>query len=429
MHVATYSQLLRRIVSACALVALLLLASPVSSQAQPEWKTLSGDGFTSRWDYASVAVPSVGAGGSIYTFGGRKYDPTEFKYVVYDVIEAFDVATGKWSTITPVGTPAKRATATASLVNGKIYLIGGVGEASTRISLIEEFDPATGIIREVSQSVPHTEPWNGHTATVVDGKIYLFGGFLDLTRNVQVQIYDPVANTWEAKTPVGTAFTGRTGASSSAIGNEIYILGGIAEQGGGGVDLIQKYYPATNELSTLEERMLLGLWNQSSVALNGQIYIIGGFSDGSANFANADVYSYDPAAGPLAAYSYFSTSGDHKMNGSGSSIAIGGNIYQIGFGTAFAAVPPQVLMLEAASVDGRQDREDISVSFDGSNLHVIAEIAPSLLSLHDVCGREVVRAAGMRDTRLSMENVVEGVYFLRAQYPQHTITHKLIYRR
>lgn len=82
---------------------------------------------------------------------------------------------------------------TASVVNGKIYVIGG-HNGIEKLHAVEEYDPATNTWRTV-ESMPTARAYL--TSSVVDGKIYAIGGEGGFST---VEIYDPIANTWQTST-------------------------------------------------------------------------------------------------------------------------------------------------------------------------------------------------------------------------------------
>jgi hypothetical protein len=68
---------------------------------------------------------------------------------------------------------------------------------------------------------------NGGSACVVQGKIYVLGGF-DVTAGPSnnFDIFDPVSNAWTVPTTSGT-FTPRGGLSAAVVNNKVYALGGV----------------------------------------------------------------------------------------------------------------------------------------------------------------------------------------------------------
>ncbi len=110
------------------MVLLALLLLPALAQALP-WSTLAPQGVARQ----EVAVAELG--GFIYVIGG--FDGT---VTIVDTVEVYDPVGDSWSSAAPVPVPIHHATATA--VNGKLYLIGGWSNFfGTPLASVYEYDP------------------------------------------------------------------------------------------------------------------------------------------------------------------------------------------------------------------------------------------------------------------------------------------------
>ena len=81
--------------------------------------------------------------------------------------------------------PVARATHSSSVVNGKIYVIGGSGDVG--VSAVAEYDPATDTWRQRADMLTAV---NWITTSVANGKIYAIGGYGNKALSV-VEEYDP----------------------------------------------------------------------------------------------------------------------------------------------------------------------------------------------------------------------------------------------
>src|SRR5947207_1183070 len=73
------------------------------------------------------------------------------------------------------------------------------------------------------QPMPHQQ--NEAATAMVDGKIYVIGGFeFDSEPTTRVQVYDPASNTWSEGTPLQE---GVHHAGAAVVGNKIYLVGGF----------------------------------------------------------------------------------------------------------------------------------------------------------------------------------------------------------
>ena len=169
----------------------------------------------------------------------------------------------------------------SGVVNGVLYLVGGDTTATMA------YDLKTGIWRSDLAVRPYTG--NHHSAEVINGKLYLFGG-LDSGQG-QVQIYDPAANAWTLGTPAPWA----AGSMATAfIGGKVYAAGGIV--GTTTVNTAGVYDPATNTWSSIPA-MPVGR-NHTAAGTDGlRFFIFGGRTGGNVvSIGFNDVQIYDPAS-------------------------------------------------------------------------------------------------------------------------------------
>jgi N-acetylneuraminic acid mutarotase len=203
----------------------------------------------------------------IYAFGGFKlpesgppaWDPLSNAW-------EYDPATDSWKPLAPM--PTKRGAAGAAVVNGKIYVTGGVnslpgvtenGVHPSRphnvLATVEEYDPATNSWRERR---PMLVARNHHAVAAVGDKLYVIGGRIGgafitapTTNNVDiVEMYDPTTDMWVGRERMPTA--------RSAIGGAVY-NGKIIVAGGEGQDRralsafkeVEVYDPALNRWQLL----------------------------------------------------------------------------------------------------------------------------------------------------------------------------------
>ena len=91
-----------------------------------------------------------------------------------------------WTAKTPM--TIGRDDHSSSIVNGKIYVIGGYGTGQS----VEEYNPTTNSWA-TKTSIP-TAVYN-HTSNAVNGNIYIYGG---LGGSTFLQIYNPISDTWSS---------------------------------------------------------------------------------------------------------------------------------------------------------------------------------------------------------------------------------------
>jgi N-acetylneuraminic acid mutarotase len=127
-----------------------------------------------------MTVSAVGA--RIYAIGGGARIVAGRSVEQRRQLEAYDTATNRWSRAADMPTP--RTVLSSSVVDGRIYVLGGVFSKPTSsteellralqtLSVVEVYDPASGRwarARDLATSR------NAFSASAVNGKIYLLGG-------------------------------------------------------------------------------------------------------------------------------------------------------------------------------------------------------------------------------------------------------------
>jgi len=249
------------------------------------------DVAANTWAKASVMVrgrwglTACARDGKIYATGGFRAT-----YVaLYDILQEYDTVTNKWSTKTPM--PTARFSLSSSMVNGKMYAIGGlVGEVGEYepTSAVEMYDPATDTWTK-KKSMPTAR--YGLATSVVDGKIYAIGGSTQYgeigSPVATVEEYDPVTDTWTQKADM---ITPRYYLAAAATKGQIYAIGGY-EITNNPISTVELYIPA-RDIWMEVMNMPTPRRGLSAIEVNGRIYAIGGYT--LADEALAIVEEYTP---------------------------------------------------------------------------------------------------------------------------------------
>ena len=180
--------------------------------------------------------------GKIYAIGGGASSSALYTSVeVFSTVEEYDPAIDAWTTKSEM--PTARLCHHASVVDGRIHVIGG-SDASTpddqsHVRTVEVYDPATDTWTQ--QGYMRVTRAAGFVS-VVDGKIYFIGGYGGPRR---VDKYDPSTDTWTTKSDMPSA---RRSLSASALDGSIYAFGGYVPgvSGHAGVAIVEVYKPATD---------------------------------------------------------------------------------------------------------------------------------------------------------------------------------------
>lgn len=195
----------------------------------------------------------------------------------------------KWDK--PATMPIALGEVAGGVIGKKLYLVGEGSSATL------SYDLSTGKWSDTTSLARRPFVGNHHAAEVVNGKLYLFGGLAGGSGG-KVQIYDPATNRWT----LGADMPFATGSAGSAvIDGFVYVAGGIVPTDTGGTattDRVARYDPANDTWTELAP-MPLGR-NHAAAATDGQrLYVFGGRGAGSGDanvVANGfdDVQVYDP---------------------------------------------------------------------------------------------------------------------------------------
>jgi N-acetylneuraminic acid mutarotase len=253
----------------------------------------AADTWTRRADMPTarqwLAVAAVD--GIIYAIGGSEGRPAGDRDL--STVEAYDPSTDMWTKKTDM--PSARCTSAIAVVDGIIYVIGGVfatpagyqtGDVEI-LSTVEAYDPATDTwTRKADMPTARLV----HAACVIDGRIYVSGGVPTWSSDIclpTVEVYDPAADTWTRSSDMPWP---RYGHSASVVDGKMYIIGG-------GDDLVVRRCLAgeitLEELSALFESVdvydpktdtwtkaascPLGTMEHAAAVVDGRIYEIGGW--------------------------------------------------------------------------------------------------------------------------------------------------------
>jgi N-acetylneuraminic acid mutarotase len=195
---------------------------------------------------------AVTAGDRIYVIGGSTPGPKDTAVPLpglhwsLGTVEEYDPATNTWRQRSSMPTPRNHAT--AGLVNGKIYVIGGrVGAAgittASNTNVVEQYDPGTDSWGGVRTRMPTAR--SAMASGVYGGRIYVTGGeFQDnqmMATFRALEAYDPASNTWSVLPSMPVA---RHGLAGAVVGNRLHMVSGDVQSAGTGVHVHAPYHDA-----------------------------------------------------------------------------------------------------------------------------------------------------------------------------------------
>jgi N-acetylneuraminic acid mutarotase len=240
--------------------------------------------------------------GKIYAIGGSKMKkiqvPRGFRTGSEELptVEMYDPATDTWTQKADMPTPRKTKTC---VVDSKIYAIGGwlTTNEQSQLDTVEVYDPATDTWAK-AQSMNHARC--SAAISVVNGEIYAVGGigwppnrdqsgrYLSSPYLSNVEVFNPKTNQWQERTEMSVP---KANHSTSVIDGKIYVMGGYFQEDRKvkSLSAIEVYDPATDRW-TQESDMLIGRSGHTTEVVDGQIYILGGIAVGKGLLTSVEVY-------------------------------------------------------------------------------------------------------------------------------------------
>lgn len=285
--------------SALSAISLALVSACASFERKPD---------QTRWLEVSPMLearqelyPAV-VNGRIYVAGGIRNPNTRYS----DAFDVYDPAQDRWRALQPL--PEARHHVTLSHVDGLIYAIGGFsgGFPDWRAQpTMWVYDLAEGRWSAgVDMPVPRAEG----IAAVVDGRIYWIGGRVRVTESATHfndhidsalnTVFDPATGRWSVRAAAPTA---RNSAAAGVIDGKIYVVGGrqfTRNQTPGpirqsNVSTLEVYDPRTDRWET-RAPMPAPQAGLGAAVVEGELYVCGG--EQLPQRLLPECWAYDPTA-------------------------------------------------------------------------------------------------------------------------------------
>ncbi|PRP87056.1 hypothetical protein PROFUN_04792 [Planoprotostelium fungivorum] len=162
----------------------------------------------------------------------------------------------------------------------RIIYIGGQLTSKHRHNDIFQYDTLKG---KISLSRVRGNPPNisKHTAAIIGGIIYVFGGYDGLSARYELFSYDPVDNQWSTPKTFGECPTSRSNHCCAVLGGKMYIFGGLYRgQEEELIDSNDLYYLDTDTMTwhrpTVRGDIPEPRCGQKMVTVDNEIYMFGG---------------------------------------------------------------------------------------------------------------------------------------------------------
>lgn len=200
--------------------------------------------------------------------------------------EVYDPVKDTWETKTPLP-KGSRAELTTSVINGKIYAVGGYFFGLYRVSsnVLEVYDPETDTW---TTKTPMPNAVYSCSSAVIDSKMYVIENSFDTRVGSLNQIYDAENDTWSYGRSIPVGVNGTVAAATTGVfaPKRIYVIGGDAASNSSN----QVYNPEndtwSNGAQLLTSRSYLGV-----AVVDDVLYAIGGRTSDCTNLDANEQYT------------------------------------------------------------------------------------------------------------------------------------------
>ena len=224
------------------LIILVVMSCKVENQTEAStWKLNALKNLPQPVTNNAISEGFIDGKPFVYSFGGL--DSTRLYSGIHLRSYRLDVLKNQWEQIADLPDTLGKIANAASRINDTIFIIGGYhvfADGSERSSnKIHRYNIISNKFLEDGTDIP--VPIDDQVQAVWrDSLIYVITGWSDKENVSNVQIYDPVKNSWTTGTPVPNDHIYKSfGASGTIIGDTIYYFGGAS---------MGKHYPIQNIL-------------------------------------------------------------------------------------------------------------------------------------------------------------------------------------
>jgi subtilisin family serine protease len=267
----------------------------IASTAPPPWA------IRAPLDIPRSRLALAAVDGVLYAIGGESADPASaaakpaqvspprprsqeapLGVRAYDgVVEAYDPASNTWTR--KAAMPSGVSNIAAGVIDGKIYVPGGFNTAGDSAAL-QVYDPAADTWT-MRADLPESRA--GAAVAALDGKLYVIGGTGPAGVTASCLRYDPAADAWSACSPMAAA---RSWAAAGVAGGRLYVAGGL-DANDNELRTLEEYDPSANTW-TSRASMSAARGGPGAVGLGDHLYVIGG---GWTNYLGS-MERYDPSS-------------------------------------------------------------------------------------------------------------------------------------
>jgi N-acetylneuraminic acid mutarotase len=224
-----------------------------------------------RWDTtpapacARLSCAAAVVEGRVYVAGGVNEEKT-----LVDGLERYVPRDNVWETVARL--PVLRQGCTMVAVGRVLLVIGGVGSDGVALATVDRYNTDAG------EWLPPARPMSTArgmcSACVLDGFVYVIGGWSQASGTMAcVERYDPASNQWAEMPPLSA---GRQGSCASVLNGCLYVTGGLSA-GHEYLSSTEMYRPADGVWRTVGS-LVTGRFGACAFTLDGVLWVAGGKS-------------------------------------------------------------------------------------------------------------------------------------------------------
>lgn len=243
----------------------------------------------SGFSLARAGLASTVVDGKIYLLGGHNGESPVKTLEVFEPGESVD-SRGVWQAMPPM--LARRTYLSAATLGNKVFAIGGSADGRT-LNTIEVFVPEEGAWAYWFTMPPMQTKRTLHASAVGGGRLYVCGGFDGMRDLNTVECYDHSTNAWQWKSHLSI---GRSYLALAAVKGHIYAIGGQdrrLETGPRAHETVEAFDLYSERWIPMEKLATGRLGHSASVLTDEDgeeyIYVCGG-SNGADVLSSVEVY-------------------------------------------------------------------------------------------------------------------------------------------
>ncbi|XP_077291638.1 kelch-like protein 28 [Arctopsyche grandis] len=231
---------------------------------------------TKSWtDFCTVDIQNVNFStavfqNNLFVFGGWNCEDRS-----HERVYSFDLLTGELKHLSPM--KVKRSWSTAAVVNGRIFIMGGYSYEN-KLETVEEYDYVKNSWKNVASMKSKRF---GHASVVYKEDIYVFGGESGKEYLNSVEVFNTKKNQWKILCPMKWK---RSSLAAVVVDDYIYCIGGHSDSP---LNNVERYDPGRDTWTEVSDSPVKQI-RQSAICHNRKIICFGDHN-------SPLVQEYDPA--------------------------------------------------------------------------------------------------------------------------------------